>query len=148
MWFNWKKCRSMMKNLENMIMLSRNIWTLENYLSQTEEGMNSPNSQSELHSVPLYTNRLIYCFDRLHNNAVKIQLSLKLMHWEVYWRWNRSLKIVQWQLYMPCRCKHTYTHAHRIAMSISPGVITRMLWPWHRVLTVLARKLKSCSLWF
>lgn len=34
--------------------------------------MNKPNSHSELHSVLLYTNRLSHCFDRLHNNAVKI----------------------------------------------------------------------------
>lgn len=45
-----------------------------------EKGMNSLNSHSELHSVPLYTNRLTHCFDRLHNNAVKIQLMLQPSH--------------------------------------------------------------------
>lgn len=45
-----------------------------------EEGMNSAHSLLELHSVPLYTNRLTHCFDRLHNNAVKIQLKLQPSH--------------------------------------------------------------------
>lgn len=42
-----------------------------------EEGMKSPDSHSELHSVPLYTNRLTHCLDMLHNNAVRIQPELR-----------------------------------------------------------------------
>lgn len=45
-------------------------------VTSCERGMNGTNSPLELHSVPLYTNRLTHCFDRLHNSAVKIQLRL------------------------------------------------------------------------
>ena len=67
----------MMKNL------GKYDYVIQKYLNpgelpvtDCEKGMNSPNSHLELHSAPLYTNRLTHCFDRLHNNAVRIQRTL------------------------------------------------------------------------
>lgn len=94
-------------------MLSRNILTLENYLSQAVK--RGWIAHSELNSAPLYTNRLTHCFDRLHNNAVRIQLKLQQSHWGLYWKWNTSLTFLHQQLCQPCtRCRpaHTHTHTH------------------------------------